>query len=78
MPGDGKASRQSLQRAIALGPVTYQLVTYDRFGRSVVTAWASRVNLSCYQLKARQAVYKRLWDNGGLVAAACRQFAAAH
>jgi len=70
--GNGKASRQSLQQAVALGPVTYQVVTYDRYGRSVVMAWASRLNLSCYQLKARQAVYKPKWDNGRLIAAACR------
>ena len=70
--GDGKASRQSLQRALRLGPVTYRLVTVDRFGRSVVIAWAGRVNLSCYQLQARQAVYKPRWDNGRRIAAACR------
>lgn len=72
MVGDGESSRQSLQRAVRLGPVTYRLVTVDRFGRSVVMAWAGRVNLSCYQLQARQAVYKPQWDNGGQVAAVCR------
>ena len=70
--GDGQASRQSLQRALAYGRVTYQVVTIDRFGRSVVMAWAGRVNLSCYQLQARQAVYKPQWDNGGLVRESCR------
>lgn len=70
--GDGQASRQSLQRALRNGPVSYRLVTVDRYGRSVVLAWAGRVNLSCYQLEARQAVYKPRWDNGGQVAASCR------
>ena len=70
--GDGAASRQSLSRALRYGPVTYRLVTLDRFGRSVVMAWAGRVNLSCYQLQARQAVYKPQWDNGGQVSASCR------
>ena len=72
VPGDGKASRRSLQRALSLGPVTYRLVTVDRFGRSVVMAWAGRVNLSCWQLRAGQAVYKPQWDNGGLVSRECR------
>lgn len=71
--GDGKASRQSLQRGVGFGPITYQLVTYDRFGRSVVMAWAGRVNLSCYQIEARQAVYKPRWDDGGLVRRSCRR-----
>ena len=69
--GDGEASKQSLARATRYGPVTYRLVTYDRFGRSVVMAWAGKVNLSCWQLQAHQAAYKPRWDNGGLVAAAC-------
>lgn len=71
VPGDGTASRRSLQQAVAIGPVTYQLVKYDRFGRSIVIAWAGRMNLSCYQLKGRQAVYKPRWDNGGLIGATC-------
>lgn len=70
--GDGNAARQSLQRALGYGPITYRVVTIDRFGRSVVMAWAGKVNLSCYQLEARQAVYKLHWDNGGQIAAACR------
>ena len=70
--GNGEASRQSLQRALAYGRVTYRVVTVDRFGRSVVMAWAGRVNLSCYQLKAQQAVYKPQWDNGRQVGRACR------
>ena len=70
--GDGNASRRSLQGALGYGLVTYRVITLDRFGRSVVMAWAGRVNLSCYQLQARQAVYKPQWDNGGQVAAVCR------
>ena len=70
--GDGNAARQSLQRALGYGPITYRVVTIDRFGRSVVMAWAGKVNLSCYQLEARQAVYKLHWDNVGQIAAACR------
>jgi micrococcal nuclease len=70
--GDGQASRRSLSEALRLGRVTYRVVTYDRYGRAVALAWAGSVNLSCWQIQGRQAVYKPQWDNGGLVADACR------
>ena len=70
--GDGKGSRRSLAAGVALGRITYRVVTVDRFGRSVVMAWAGRVSLSCWQLQHRQAVYKPHWDNGGLVRRECR------
>jgi len=72
VPGDGKASRRSLAAALREGPVTYEMVGYDRYGRSLVLAWAGRVNLGCWQLTRRQAAYKAQWDNGGALAAACR------
>ncbi len=71
-PGDGPAAKRSLVSALRLGPVRYQPITVDRFGRQVALVWAGRVNLSCWQLKAGQAAYKPHWDNGGLVARACR------
>ena len=70
--GDGQASKRSLQAALRYGAVTYRYVTTDRFGRTVALVWAGRVNLSCWQLQARQAVYKPRWDNGGSVARECR------
>ena len=70
--GDGEASKRSLASAMRYGPITYRIITRDRFGRSVVMAWAGKVNLSCWQLQARQAVYKPRWDTGGLVARECR------
>jgi endonuclease YncB( thermonuclease family) len=54
------------------GPVRYQPVTIDRFGRTVAVVWAGSVNLSCWQLQQRQAIYKPHWDNGRLIARACR------
>ena len=71
-PGDAIASKRSLIDALRNGRVTYSIVTTDRFGRYVVMAWAGRVNLSCWQLQRAQAIYKPHWDNGGLVARACR------
>ena len=70
--GDGETAKQSLRAALRYGPVRYRYVTTDRFGRTVALVWAGTVNLSCWQLQARQAVYKPHWDNGGLVARECR------
>lgn len=70
--GDGKASRRSLQAGVRFGRVRYRIVTRDRFGRAVVIAWAGGVNLSCWQLAASQARYRAAWDNGRLIARACR------
>jgi endonuclease YncB( thermonuclease family) len=71
-PGDGEAAKQSLIVAVRLGPIRYQPVTRDRYGRQVAVVWAGGVNLSCWQLRAGQAAYKANWDNGRLIASACR------
>lgn len=70
--GDGEASRRSLTAALRHGRVTYRVIGYDRYGRSLVLAWAGKINLACWQLQARQAVYKPRWDTGGALAATCR------
>jgi len=69
--GDGRASTDSLRAALRSGRVNYRVVAIDRFGRSVVMAWAGQVNLSCWQLLHGQAIYKPKWDNGGQVAREC-------
>lgn len=69
--GDGRAATASLSHALRAGRVRYRVVTIDRFGRSVVMAWAGQVNLSCWQLQHSQAVYKPKWDNRGQVAREC-------
>lgn len=71
-PGDGKASRSSLSRSLRLGPFSYRVVTWDRFGRAVVIGWAGAVNLSCWQMRQRQAVYVERWDTGRRIARECR------
>ena len=58
--------------AIRYGPVRYEPVTIDRFGRTVAVAYAGDVNLSCRQLQRAQAVYKPNWDNGHIIGRACR------
>lgn len=71
VPGDGEASRRSLQRAVWKGTVRYRVVSRDRFGRSIVMAWAGSENLSCWQLLTGQATYKPRWDDGRHVARTC-------
>ncbi len=56
---------------VRLGRVSYRVVTYDRYGRSVAMAWAGSVNLSCWQLRRGHAAYVAKWDNGGQLRRAC-------
>jgi endonuclease YncB( thermonuclease family) len=71
-PGDGQASKRSLVAGVRLGPIRYEPVTRDRYGRTVAVVWAGRVNLSCWQLEQRQAIYKLKWDNGRRIGRSCR------
>jgi len=71
-PGDGQASRRSLIAALRFGPLTYEPVAQDRYGRTVAVVRAGTTNLSCWQLGQQQAIYKRQWDNGARVERECR------
>jgi endonuclease YncB( thermonuclease family) len=71
-PGDGQAAKRSLSAAFRFGPVRYERVTIDRYGRTVAVVWAGRMNLSCWQLQRAQAIYKPHWDNGARIARACQ------
>ncbi len=71
-PGDGQASKRSLIAAVSSGPVNYQPVTRDRYGRTVAVVRAGTVNLSCWQLQHEQAIYKLKWDTGQFIARECR------
>lgn len=71
-PGDPIASRDNLRRLLASGPVRIERVTTDRYGRTVAVVMAGRVNTSCAQLAGGYAIYRDDWDNGNLVAEACR------
>jgi len=75
-PGDGQSSKQSLVAALRMGPIRYQPITRDRYGRTVAVVWAGRINLSCWQLERHQAIYKVKWDNGRRVGRACQLVAA--
>lgn len=71
VPGDGQASKRSLQGLMA-GHIQVQRVGQDRYGRTLAQVYANGVNVACKQLRRRQAVYKPKWDNGGLLARDCR------
>lgn len=70
--GDARASKRSLVAALSLGPVTYQAVKLDRYGRTVAVVYAGSVNLSCWQLQRGQAAYVAKWDDGRRIGSACR------
>lgn len=69
--GDGRASKRSLKLAVRAGRVRYQPVKLDRFGRTVAVVWAGSVNLSCWQIQQRQAIYKSHWDDHRRIARDC-------
>ena len=70
--GDPLAARRSLQRGLAQGPVTYRTLHFDRYGRPDAVVMAGSVNLSCWQIRNRAAIYVSRWDEGGEIGRACR------
>jgi endonuclease YncB( thermonuclease family) len=68
--GDPYASTQSLADALA-GTIHISRAGQDRYGRTLATLFSDKGNLSCWQLKHGQAVYKARWDNGGRVIRTC-------
>lgn len=69
-PGDPKASQRSLEGALT-GKLRIERVGTDRYGRTLAVVRGSKGDLSCWQLKKRQAIYRRDWDNGLRVFKAC-------
>lgn len=74
-PGDGKASRQALQRLVAGRDLTIVRLGRDRYGRTLAVVFADDRNLACQQLRAGQAIYRPDWDRRRLVARDCPRFA---
>jgi endonuclease YncB( thermonuclease family) len=70
-PGDPIASKASLARAMRLGPIRIIPVTRDRYRRTVALVSAGGVDLSCWQLRRGQAIYKPTWDDGARVRTTC-------
>lgn len=70
VPGNPLASRANLERATA-GPLTIDRIGSDRYGRTLGLVRGPRGDLSCWQLRSRQARYRRDWDTGGALAQRC-------
>lgn len=70
-PGDGKASTNNLRLAMS-GKITINRVSKDRYGRTIALVTGVKGDLSCWQLRHRQAIYRADWDNGRLLAKSCR------
>jgi len=71
VPGDGQASKRSLQ-AMMGGKISVQRVGRDRYGRTLAQVYAGGRNVACEQLRRGQAQYVAKWDNNGLLARDCR------
>jgi endonuclease YncB( thermonuclease family) len=69
-PGDPYASTDSLKLAIS-GSLGIQRVGTDHYGRTLAIVGGDNGDLSCWQLRTGQAIYKAKWDNGMRVARSC-------
>lgn len=69
-PGDPAGSKRSLERALS-SSMTIRRIGEDRYGRTLALVESGGRDLSCHQLKARQAIYKANWDNRSYVASRC-------
>jgi len=66
-PGDGRASKSSLERLVRGRQIRVQRLGRDRWGRTLAVVWAGPHNLSCAQMAAGQAIYRQEWDIAGRV-----------
>jgi endonuclease YncB( thermonuclease family) len=69
-PGDPYASTSNLSDALS-GTIRITRVGEDHYGRTLATMAGSEGDLSCWQLKHGQAIYKPQWDDGARVAHTC-------
>lgn len=69
-PGDPHASTRSLETALR-GPLTIMRIGQDRYDRTLALVRGARGDLSCWQLRRGQAIYKRNWDTGSNLARIC-------
>lgn len=69
-PGDPFASTSSLGKALT-GTIWISRFDQDRYGRTLAAVAGNQGDLSCFQLKHRQAIYKPRWDNAHRIARTC-------
>lgn len=70
VPGDGQASKRSLERILS-GRITVSKVGRDRYGRTLGHVYSDGRNAACAQIRAGQAVYVAKWDNDRRLAREC-------
>ena len=70
VPGDGQASKRSLERILS-GRITVSRVGRDRYGRTLAQVYSDGRNAACEQIRAGQAVYVERWDNDRRLAREC-------
>ncbi|WP_404337806.1 thermonuclease family protein [Sphingomonas sp. MMS12-HWE2-04] len=68
--GDGTASKLKLGQAL-VGQVRVERLALDRYGRTIGLVSGGKGDLSCWQLRHRQAIYRGDWDNGKRVEKIC-------
>ncbi|MBB4859231.1 endonuclease YncB(thermonuclease family) [Novosphingobium chloroacetimidivorans] len=69
-PGDPYASTSSLGAAM-IGELTIKRVGQDDYGRTLAMVAGDKGDLSCWQLRHEQVIYKAEWDDGLNVARTC-------
>jgi micrococcal nuclease len=69
--GDPDLSRASLDVALDKGQVEIERIKQDRYGRWIAQVRAGGIDLSCWQIEQRQALYMPRWDEGGRTRRAC-------
>ncbi|WP_076605808.1 MULTISPECIES: thermonuclease family protein [unclassified Sphingobium] len=71
VPGDGQASKRSLQRLLS-GSISIRRVGHDRFGRTLAHVYSGGRNVACEMIRLNRAVYVQRWDTGSQLARECR------
>ncbi|MGW8188872.1 thermonuclease family protein [Sphingomonas hankookensis] len=69
-PGDPYAATTSLRKAIA-GSVHIERVGTDHYGRTIAAVSNNDGDLSCMQLRNRNAIYVARWDNDERIVRTC-------
>ncbi|RYG57628.1 MAG: thermonuclease family protein [Alphaproteobacteria bacterium] len=68
--GDPYASASNLAAAMT-GELTIGRAGEDHYSRTLAVVAGNQGDLSCWQLKHKQVIYKAEWDSGFRVARAC-------
>lgn len=70
--GNGLAARAALGKLIEGRELRLVRLGRDRYGRTIAAVYADGRNVACAMLAGRHAVYRKDWDNRGMVARDCR------